>query len=134
MTTKVKMLKQKFLGIYIDENLRWTDLVDHFCNNISSKISLLRQLSTYIPTKAQEMFFQGYILPLIDYGSSTCGTTSRSYLERLSKLRKRAARIIRNAPYDTTYRLWDIPVVADTPVRHYTKAPKTTYRFRNYNV
>ena len=47
------------------------------------------------------MFYQGYILPLIDYGSSTWGTTSRSNLERLSKLQKRAARLIINAPYDT---------------------------------
>ena len=42
---------------------------------------------------------------LIDYGSSTRGTTSRSNLERLSRLtcyfQKRAARIILNAPYDT---------------------------------
>ena len=47
------------------------------------------------------MFYQGYILPLIDYGSSTWGTTSGSNLESLSKLQKRAARIILNAPYDT---------------------------------
>ena len=45
------------------------------------------------------MFYQGYILLFI--GSSTWGTTSRSNLERLSKLQKRAARIILNAPYDT---------------------------------
>ena len=95
MAIKLKMLKkQKLLGIYIDENLRWTDHIDHLCANISSKISLLRQLSTYIPTEAQKMFYQGYILPLIDYGSSTWGTTSRSNLERLSKLQKRAARIL----------------------------------------
>ena len=93
--------KQKLLGIYIDENLRWTDHIDHLCANISSKISLLSQLSTYIPTEAQKLFYQGYILPLIDYGSSTWGTTSRSNLERLSKLQKRAARIILNVPYDT---------------------------------
>ena len=39
----------------------------------------------------------------IDYCSSTWGTKSRSNLEfeRLSKLQKRAARIILNAPYDT---------------------------------
>ena len=47
------------------------------------------------------MFYQGYILPLIDYGSSTWGTTSKSNLERLPKLQKRAARIILNVPYDT---------------------------------
>ena len=93
--------KQILLGIYIDDNLRWTDHIDHLCANISSKISLLRQLSTYIPTEAQKMFYQGYILPLIDYGSSAWGTTSRSNVKRLSKLHKRTARIILNVPYDT---------------------------------
>ena len=29
--------KQKLLGIYIDENLRWTDHTDYLCANISSK-------------------------------------------------------------------------------------------------
>ena len=48
-----------------------------------------------------KMFYQGYIVPLIDYGSSTWGTTSKSNLKILSKLQKRAARIILNAPYDT---------------------------------
>ena len=78
--------KQKLLGIYINENLRWTDDIDHLCANISSKISLLRQLSTYIPTEAQKMFYQGYILPLIDYVLSAWSTTSKGNLERLSRL------------------------------------------------
>ena len=93
--------KHKLLGVYIDENLRWTDHIDHLCAIISSKISLLRQFSTYIPNGAQIIFYQGYILPLIDYGSSTQGTTSMNNIERLSKLQKRAAQIILNAPYDT---------------------------------
>ena len=65
--------KQKLLGIYIDENLLWSDHIDYLCSNISSKISLLKQLSSYIPFEAQKMFYQGYILPLIDYGSITWG-------------------------------------------------------------
>ena len=87
--------------IKLTKNLRWTDHIDHICANISSKISLLRQLSTYIPIEAQNMFYQGYILPLIDYGSSTWGNTSKNNLERLSKLQKRAARIVLNALHDT---------------------------------
>ena len=35
MATKLMMLKkQKVLGIYIDENLRWTGHIDHICANI----------------------------------------------------------------------------------------------------
>ena len=93
--------KQKFLGVCTDENLLWTDHIDYLCSTISSKNSLLRQLSSYISAEAQKMYYQGYILPLIDYGSSTWGATPRNNIERLSKPQKRATWIILNADYDT---------------------------------
>ena len=52
---KIKSVnKQKLLGIYIDENLLWSDHIDYLCSNISSKISLLKQLSSYIPFEAKK--------------------------------------------------------------------------------
>ena len=93
--------KQKLLGIYIDENLNWSAHIEYLCSNISSKISLLRQLSEYVPTNVQKLFFQSYIMPLIDYGSVIWGSTSTSNLERLLKLQKRAARIILKADFRT---------------------------------
>ena len=92
--------KQKLLGIYIDENLSWSSHIDHLCSIIASKISLLRQLSEYVPVETQKMFYQGYILPFIDYGSVTWGSAAGTHIERLSKLQKRAARIILNAEFN----------------------------------
>ena len=94
--------KQKLLGVYIDENLLWTDHIDYFCSTISSKISLLRQLSNCISVEAQKLFYQGCILPLIDYGSCTWGATSKSNLDRILKLQMRAARIVLNATFETS--------------------------------
>ena len=93
--------KQKLLGVYIDEALTWTPQIDNLCSTISSKISLLRQLAAYVPTHAQKLYYQGYILPYIDYGSVTWGATSNANIERLSKLQKRAARIILHADFTT---------------------------------
>ena len=45
------------------------------------------------------MYYQGYILPLLDYGSNTWGTTYKVNIDRLNKLQKRAARIILKADY-----------------------------------
>ena len=59
--------KQKLLGIYIDENLQWSDHVDYLCPAISSKISLLEKLSLYILVEAQKLYYQCYILPLVNY-------------------------------------------------------------------
>ena len=94
--------KQKLLGVYIDENLTWSSHIDHLCSIVSSKISLLRQLATYVPTNVQKLYYQGYILPYIDYGSVVWGAVSSTNIERLTKLQKRAARIILHADYDTS--------------------------------
>ena len=47
------------------------------------------------------MFYQSYILPMIDYGSISWGSTSNSNTERINKLQKRAARIILKADFTT---------------------------------
>ena len=94
-------LQQKLLGIHIDDKLSWSFHIDNLCSTISSKISLLKQLSKYVSNDVQKKFYQGYILPLIDYGSVVWGTTSSSNIERISKLQKRAARIILHADFNT---------------------------------
>ena len=96
-----KVSKQKLLGIFIDEHLTWTPHIDYLCTLISSKISLLKQLSSYVPKHIQKIFYQSYILPLIDYGCNTWSATTSSNIERISKLQKRAARIILQAEYLT---------------------------------
>ena len=60
-----KVTKRKQLGIYIDENLQRSDHIDYLCSTISSKISLLKQLSLYIPVEAQKLYYQGCIPTLI---------------------------------------------------------------------
>ena len=70
--------RQKLLGIYFDENLQWFDHIDYLCSTMSSKTSLLKQLSLNIPVDTQKLFYQGNILPLIDNGFCTWGTTSKA--------------------------------------------------------
>ena len=62
--SKLKQVdKQNLLGVFIDENLSWTSRIDYLCATISSKVSLLKQLSSYVPVEIQKLFYQGYILP-----------------------------------------------------------------------
>ena len=92
---------QKLLGVHIDETLSWNQHIDFLCSIISSRISLLRKLSYYVPENVQKMFYQSYVLPLIDYGSSSWGSTTKLNIERINKLQKRAARIILKVDYIT---------------------------------
>ena len=65
--------KQKLLGVYIDGHLNWAAHIYYLCSNVSSKISLLRQLSQHVPQHVHNLYFHSYILPLIDYGSVIMG-------------------------------------------------------------
>ena len=85
-----KVPKQKLLGIVIDDHLSWAPHIDYLCSTISSKISLLRHISIYVPQNIQKIFYQSYIQPLLDYGCNTWGNTTAANIERLSKLQKRA--------------------------------------------
>ena len=54
-----------------------------------------------MPVEILKKFYQGYILPFFDYGSVTWGSASASNIERLTKLQKRAARIILRTDFHT---------------------------------
>ena len=96
--TNIKQVsKQKLLEIVIDKSLSWSQQIDNLCSILSSKISLLKHISAYVPQNVQKIYYQAYILPILDYGSNTWGSTSCANIERLSKLQKRAARIILKA-------------------------------------
>ena len=61
--------QQKLLGLLVDNKLTFSAYIDNLCSALSTKISLLRQLATYVTADVLKKFYQGYILPLIDYGS-----------------------------------------------------------------
>ena len=54
---------QKLLGIHIDEKLNWTRHIDHLCATISTRISLLKQLSSHTPENIQKTFLPGLYPP-----------------------------------------------------------------------
>ena len=120
------------MGVFIDENLSWTAHIDNLCSTISSKISLLKQLSLYVPVEIQKLFYQGYILLLIDYGSNTWENTSKHNIERISKLQKRAARIILKADYYTPSSVMFTQLGwATIPNRHDYNKAVLTYKAMN---
>ena len=80
-----KVTKQRLLGIIIDDHLTRTAHIDYLCSTLYTKSSLLRQLFAYVPQEIQKLYYQSYILPPLDYGCNTWGTTSSANIECLSK-------------------------------------------------
>jgi hypothetical protein len=59
----------KLLGVHFDKSLNWTSQVDKICSVFSSRIALLNRLKTYLPIEELNLYYNGYLFPLIDYCS-----------------------------------------------------------------
>ena len=81
---------EKLLGVRIDANLTWQDQVDHVCKMVGSRLGLLRRIKKYIDIPTIILYFNGYILPYIDYCNLICGTCSQGNNDRIEKLIKSA--------------------------------------------
>jgi hypothetical protein len=91
----------KLLGVHLDNSLNWTSQVDKICSVFSSRIALLNKLKTYLPIEGLKLYYNGYLLPLIDYCSVVWWNRNKVNLEKILKLQKRAARIILRADFNT---------------------------------
>ena len=90
----------KLLGVEIDQHLDYDEHIDKLCKNIASKLSLLKRIKQYLTIQYRIIFYNAYILPLIDYCIVVWGNTTKFNLMRIHKLQKYAARIILDAPSD----------------------------------
>ena len=91
---------QKLLGVEIDSHLDYNIHLDKLCKSISSKLALLKRIKRYLNLDYRKLFYNGYVLPLINYCIVVRSNTSKTNLLRIHKLQKYAARIILDAVPD----------------------------------
>ena len=92
---------EKLLGIKIDKSLDWNIQVDFVCTKVSNRLNLLSKIKLSLPLESRKLFYNAYILPLLDYCCTIWGNTTMQSIERIDKLQKRAARLILDLPYET---------------------------------
>ena len=89
----------KFLGVFIDSNLSWSNHIDSICSKISKSIAVLSRLKHILPRKILRSIYQTLILPHLTYCCSIWSSASKTALSKLTVLQKRAIRHICFANY-----------------------------------
>ena len=85
----------KFLGIIFDENLLWKSHVNMVTNKMSKIIGILNRLKLVYPQNALLLIYHSLFASHMNYGLLLWGTQ----VNRVSKLQKKAIRIISNSEY-----------------------------------
>ena len=81
--------KFKYLGVWFNEILSWSDHTQYVQTKVFKKAHLMRHLSWLLPKAALTTFYKVYILPIFDYGDvvwNGCSSTESLKLKRLQKL------------------------------------------------
>ena len=90
---------KSYLGITVDNRLKWDEHIHIMCKKISSAIAALRQVR-FLPREALLSIYRALIESRIRYCCTIWGNCNAKLKNRVQKLQNRAARIITNAKPD----------------------------------
>ena len=86
----------KLLRVEIDEHLKWEKHVDHIASKVSSGIGAIKKLKEFVDRDTLVLVYNALIQPQFDYCCEVWDELDKGLIERLQKLRNRAARLIMN--------------------------------------
>ena len=94
---KVEQVKSmKYLGLTIDDELKWNIHINNMCKSIAYKTHFLNKMRKYLNPKLLNTIYKSSIQPCYDYACSVWGNCSDTLKNKLLRLQKRAARIVTN--------------------------------------
>ncbi len=84
----------KYVGMCIDENLKWDVNFNKIILKISAKISILRSLRKLVPIDTLKLMYNAIILPHFNYADIVLDSASAASKFKQQGLHTRAARLI----------------------------------------
>ncbi len=104
MADNINILRErtvKFLGLYLDEHLKFDTHVKHVCSKLAKNVYMLRNVMHIVPKWALRTLYYSYIHSNLMYGLSVWGPlVIKSNLNRVRVLQKKAIRTICHAKFN----------------------------------
>ena len=85
-----------FLGLTLNENMKWHSHINKISTKISRAIGVIYKLRQYLPLYILKTLYHSLVLPHLTYGIIAW----HSYSDPIFKLQKRIVRIIANSSYN----------------------------------
>ena len=93
-------LSVKFLGINIDNKLKWHEHIIYIKNKVSKAISIIYKARKYANKQTVKQMYYTFVFPYLIYCCEIWGNTSHTYLDSLIKYQKKIIRIMTFSQYD----------------------------------
>ena len=86
--------KIKYLGMYIDADMKWRSHINHITNILSRNVGIIKKASFFLKSKYLLLLYNSLFLPYINYCCIIWGHSAPTLLYRLNKIQKKVVRII----------------------------------------
>ena len=83
-----------YLGVKLDDKLKWSDHIQYLCRNLSYKVAMLARLRKKMSPFMLNRIYLTYIQPSIDYAISVWGHCSENLKKFVERIQHRAPRIV----------------------------------------
>jgi hypothetical protein len=100
-STIKRVNKSKTLGVIVDEHLSWNDQIQSIVSKSSKGIGMIRRIKKFVPQSTLLKVYNAIVLSHFDYCSLVWDNCSDYLLDKLQKLKNRAARVITGRTYET---------------------------------
>ena len=89
----------KFLGIIVDEKLKWDNHIQYISTKISKNIGVIDKMRNALNHETKNLLYYSLVYPYLHYCSTVWGSANKTNLNPLTILQKRIIRIIRGTNY-----------------------------------
>ena len=82
----------KFLGIFLDDKLKWKMQIDHISNKLSKMLGILYRVRNFLTASALKTFYYSFIFPYLQYGLIFWSSSSKKQFNRIVIKQKKVLR------------------------------------------
>ena len=86
----------KFLGVFIDDKITFSDHISKLCSKLSSGIGMLRRLKSFVPRDVLKQLYYSFIFSHFSYAITSYQSAYQNQSKRLDNLVNRAIKITLN--------------------------------------
>lgn len=90
----------KYLGVLIDQNLKWQSHINHLSAIINRNIGIISRARHLLSSYHLLLLYNSLILPYLSYCTAIWGSNYISSIQKIIIAQKRAVRIIDNSPFN----------------------------------
>ena len=84
----------KYLGVYIDDKLSWSQQIQHVNNKIVKNLGILYKLRHYLNLKMMKQLYYNLIYPFLSYAILSWGNTFKTRLSKIKTKQNKAIKLM----------------------------------------